>query len=304
MKLNNIRDILAVAEAGSIRGASRQLGITQPAMTRSIRDTENELGVSLFMRHGHGTTLTEMGHIFVQRATAIQSELRHITEEIGQAKGQYIGEVAVAMSSAANLALMPVLLREFEAKYPQALLKLTESLFQPIEADIYSGQIDFFVGPIYENLTKTSLQIERLFDNKRIVIARKGHPLVDAKTLEDLRGARWVRPTFTNSRDEADFTAMFERAGLPLPDIAVHMRSAMMTLMAVANSDLLTIVPIQWLEYAAGGGQIQAIELAEILQAAPVCIVRRSDLPLTPLAERLCDITRKAGLNYGIKLGM
>jgi LysR family transcriptional regulator of abg operon len=213
MKLSNIRDILAVAEAGSLRGASRQLGITQPSMTRSIRDTENELGVSLFTRHGHGATLTHMGQLFVQRASAIQSELRRIFEEIEQAKGGTSGQVSVAMSTAANIALMPTMLKTFQAEYPKVLLKFTESLlFQPIESQILSGEIDFFVGPVHDTPIKTPLVVEKLFDNQFIVIARKGHPLAHAKTLPDLQGARWIRPLFANPRNKPEFEAMFQRA--------------------------------------------------------------------------------------------
>lgn len=302
MKLSNITHILAVVEAGSLRGGSRYLGISQPSMSRSIRDIENELGVPLFIRHGYGVTLTSMGEIFVRRATMIQSEIRRISEEIEQTRDNFVGEVSVAMSSAASLALMPTMLKEFDADYPQALLKLKESLFQPIEAQIHSGEIDFFVGPIHEGVIKTSLVSEKLFDNERIVVARKGHPLTGVKTLGELRGARWIRPSFANSRDEADFDAMFERAGLSTPDIAVQLRSSMMILMAVANTDLLTIVPIQWLDFAAEYRQIEVVPISDIMPAAPVCIVHRADLPLTPLAEKVSDITRKAGLNHGLRL--
>jgi DNA-binding transcriptional LysR family regulator len=304
MKLSNIRNILAVVETGGIRAASRQLGITQPSMTRSIRETENELGLSLFIRHAYGVTLTDMGRAFVRRATAVQSELRHILEEAEQAKGRFAGQVSVAMSTAASIALIPAVLNKFQQSCPDAFLRITETLFQPIEANILSGEIDFFVGPIYEEMSATSLMVEKLFDNRRNVVARKGHAMAGATTLAELRGARWIRPSFSNRRDEADFDAMFERTDLPLPEIVVHTGSIMTTLMAVANSDLLTILPMQWLAFSpAGGQQVEAIKLVDSLQAAPVCIVRRNDLPLTPLAERLCDMMRKAGLNYGRQFG-
>ena len=54
MKLNQIRDIIAIVDAGSLRAAARQLGVTQPAITRSIRELEQELGVPLFERHQFG----------------------------------------------------------------------------------------------------------------------------------------------------------------------------------------------------------------------------------------------------------
>ena len=71
-----------------------------------------------------------------------------------------------------------------------------------------------------------------------------------------------------------------------------------MTLLAVANSDLLTVLPMQWLDFAPSREGLQTIGLVDSLYAAPICIVRRADVPLTPLAERLCDLTRKAGHNY------
>lgn len=302
MKLSHIRDILAVAETGSLRAASRKLGITQPTMTRSIRDTENELGTWLFTRHAHGVMLTEAGRLFVRRATAIQSEIRHMLEEQEQAKGRFKGQVSVAMSSAASIALMPAILDKFQSKHPEALVKLTESLLQPIEADIISGEIDFFVGPFYDGTSTTSLVVERLFDNRRVVVVRRGHPLAGAKTLDDLVDVRWIRPTFSDRRDEADFETMFERAGLPLPDIAVQTRSMMMTLLAVTNSDLVTILPLQWFDLSLTGDSVETIELPDSLSAAPVCVVRRGDLPLTPLAERLYDMVVKAGLNYSEKM--
>ncbi|MCP3731120.1 LysR substrate-binding domain-containing protein [Sphingomonas sp. MG17] len=303
MKLSHIRDILAVAEAGSLRGASRKLGITQPTITRSIRDTENELGQSLFMRQPHGVVLTEAGHMFVRRAVAIQSEVRHIFEELEQAKGRFVGQVSIAVSAAASISIVPTVLQKFYKRFPQALLRVSESLLQPIESDILSGEIDFFVGPLYENRAAAGLTVEKLFDNRRIIVARRGHPLASATTLEQLQGAAWVRPSFSDRRDEADFEAIFERAGLPLPNIVMHSRSATVTVLAIANTDMLTILPIQWLdEFALGGQYIDMIPLEQPLHAAPVCIVRRGDLPLTPLAEGLCDMVRGAGLNYGMRL--
>ena len=303
MKLSHIRDVLAVAEAGSLRAASRQLGITQPSITRSIRDTENELGLSLFTRRATGVTLTEMGRIFVRRATAIQNELRRVREELEQAKGNYIGEVSIAMSIASSIALMPSILPNLRKEFPHVLLKVSESIFQAVEQDILSGRIDFYVGPMDEDLSQTSLMVEKLFDNRRMVLARRGHPLSGARTLAELRDAQWIRPSFTTRLGEADFDQMFERAKLPPPEIVMHTQSALMTLLAVAHSNLLTVLPKQWLDFAPTAVGLQTIALEETLHAAPVCIVRRSDLPLTPLAERLCDLTRRAGLNYALGSG-
>jgi LysR family transcriptional regulator of abg operon len=298
MKLSNLRDIVAVAEAGSLRGASRLLGISQPSITRSMRDLEHELGAMLFERRQTGIKLTPIGEAYVRRATAVFSELRRGKDEVDQLKGRSSGQVSIALTAGSGIALMPSILPNFRKRYPSALLQIAESMFQPVEADIRSGTFDFFVGPLDDELSTTTLSIEKLFDNHRVVIARRGHPLARIDTLRDLVGAQWIRPSFSTQRGEADFEAMFERANLPQPEIVMHTRSAIMTLLAVANSDLLTVLPIQWLELAATADRVTMLHLADDLHAAPMCIVRRGDLPLTPMAEHLCDLVRKAGMNY------
>ena len=107
MKLSHIRDVLAVAELGSLRKAARHLGIAQPAITRSIQEIEHEFGAPFFERHARGVRLTAIGDVFVRRASTVESELRRAREEIDQVKGHSTGQVTVAMSIASSIALMP-----------------------------------------------------------------------------------------------------------------------------------------------------------------------------------------------------
>ncbi|WP_375429379.1 LysR substrate-binding domain-containing protein [uncultured Sphingomonas sp.] len=298
MKLSQFRDLLAVVEFGSLRGAGRHLGIAQPVITRSIRELERELGVSLFERHAKGVQLTDMGQAFVRRVESFQSELRRAKEEIGQLKGKMTGEVTVALSTASCMALMPSAVAAFQRRYPDATLKISETLFQPVEADLSDGKIDFWIGPLDQTGISSKFAVERLFDNHRRVVARKGHILADARSLKDLTEARWVRPTLSTRSTEGDFDAMFDRLGLPSPKIVLHARSALITILIVANSDLLTVLPQQWLDFAPMRDLYQALDLIEPMVAAPMCIVQRKGMPLTPMAEYLCDRMRTAAAQY------
>jgi DNA-binding transcriptional LysR family regulator len=298
MKLTHFRDVLAVAEMGSLRSAGRHLGIAQPALTRSIREIEHELGVTLFERHAKGVRLTSMGTAFVRRAEAVQSELRRAREEIEQLKGRKTGEVSVGLSTASCMCLLPIALPNFRKRYPDAVLKISESLFEPIESQILDGKIDFWIGPLDASFSSPLLSVERLFENRRMVVARKGHALAKAKSLKELEGAQWVRPTLSTRHTDGDFDVMFERLGLSPPQIVLHARSALVTMLSVANSDLLSILPRQWLDYPEMIQGIVALDLVEPLSVAPMCIARRHDMPLTPLAEHLCDLMRRAGEHY------
>ena len=298
MKLSQLRDVLAVAEHGSLRAAGRHLDIAQPAITRSIREIEQELDVTLFERHAKGVRLTEIGSAFLRRASTVQSELRRAREEIEQLKGRNTGVVSVALSSASSLSLMPAAVVAFRKRYPKTILKISESFFQPIEAELLSGNTDFYVGPLDMQAASPQFSVEKLFDNHRLVIARKGHPLSSARSLSDLMDADWVRPALSERGTDGDFDLMFKEHGLPMPNIVLHARSALITLLAVANSDLLTILPQQWLDFQPTANMFDALELKETLMVAPICIVRRQDMPLTPLAERFSDLMRRAAENY------
>ena len=298
VKLSHLRDVIAVAEHGSLRAAGRRLGITQPAITRSIREIEHELGVSLFERHAKGVRVTEMGRHFVRRAETVQSELRRAQEEIEQLKGRSSGEVSIALSTASIMSVMPRAIADFRRRFPDTVLKIHESFFQPIEAELLSGRIDFYVGPLERSTVAPQFAVETLFENFRLIIARKGHPLAKARTLEELVGARWIRPTLSAHIVEGDFEEMFTRAGLPRPNIVINARSALITILALADSDLLTVLPRQWIDLPLLTNLIEPLALPP-LAAAPISIVRRQDTPLTPGAEYMCDMLRRVALHYG-----
>ena len=301
MKLSQLRDVVAVAETGSLRAAGRHLGIAQPAITRSIREIEQELGATLFERHAKGVRLTEIGSSFVARAHAIQAEIARAKDEVDQLKGRLSGKVSIAMSTASSMALLPKAMAEFRKRYPDAMLKISESFFAPIERELLDGRSDFYVGPFEAGSTANSFIVEVLFENQRRVVARRGHPLAHANSFTDLAEARWLRPATAERSTEGDFDGSLGEFGLSNPQIVVQSRSALITMLSVANSDLLTVVPQQWLDSPITASLVSALDLPPF-RAAPICIVRRPDMPLTPMAEYLCDMMRRAGVHYAHRL--
>lgn len=308
MKLSHLRDILAVSEHGSLRAAGRHLGVAQPAITRSIREIEHELGVPLFERHAKGVRLTSMGEVFVRRAATVDSELRRAREEIDQLRGHGTGQVSIALSTASSIALLPKIVPTFRRRYPEALLKISESFFHAAEADILDGRIDFYVGPLDPTASASKVAIDKLFENRRWVVGRRGHPLAGATSLAELGDTRWVSPVLSTHHSEVamassdiDLDAVFARLGLPSPKVIVHARSALIILLAIADSDLLTILPHQWLDFPATADKVAAFTGITELPAPAICLARRLDVPLTPMAEYLYDLVGRAAAAYSMR---
>ena len=295
MKFSALRDFLAVAEHGSLRAASRHMGSAQPAISRSIQELEKELGVVLFERQPTGVRLTPMGQVFLRRASAVHNELRLAQEELDQLRGETHGRLTVALSSVPHIALLPNALRPFRTRYPKVMLQIIDAVYPTIESDLKDSRVDLYVGPAPSEVAPELLS-EKLFDNTRIIVGRKGHPLAQARSLRDLIDAEWITTSITY-RAEEELGPLFAQHGLPPPKLVMQLRSTLSFLVAVAYSDLLMMVPIQWTQSPLLRDAIQPIRVSELLPAPPICLVRRIGLPLTPAAEYFCDMMRRAVLH-------
>lgn len=296
MKLTHFRDVLAVAERGSVRAAARHLRVAQPTLTRSIHELERELGAVLFERGVRGATLTATGKRFVTRAHTVMTEIRRARDEISQSQGSARGTVTVGLSSVPHLALLPYALPFFRERYPDVHLDIRDGLFPALEAELRDGTIDCYIGPPPARLTAEGLNLEKLFDNTRVILARKGHPLAGAKSLRELVDAKWVTTSITYRSDE-ELGPLFAQCGLPAPRVVMQAHSALTFFVAVAFSDLLMMLPIQWTEFPLTRDVLQKIDVVEQLPAPPIFIVRRSDIPMTPATSFFCDLMRRAGVH-------
>ncbi|WP_394839066.1 LysR substrate-binding domain-containing protein [Pendulispora rubella] len=292
MKLEQLREMLAIVEHGSLRAAARRLGIPQPALTRTVHALESELGVALFERETRGMTLTARGRLFHRRATAMVNELQKARDELSQSAGLDEGTVVVALSIMPHLAMLPRALPYFRKRYPKVRLHVIEGLFPDVEGRVRSGTIDFYVGAAPRDPPAPGLVTRILVENTRAVVGRKGHPLSTTagrpRSLRELAGTPWA-VTALDYDAESDFRHLFAAHGLPDPVIALRVHSAMSLMVALASTDHLAMLPVQWKEFPLTRDALQIIPVKERLPAPAIILTRRPDLPLTPAAEFFCD---------------
>jgi LysR family transcriptional regulator of abg operon len=302
MKLHQLRNLVAVADAQSIRGAARAQGLAQPAITRGLRDLEKELGVPLLERHGKGVSLNAYGQAFVVRARSVLKDVERGREEIEQLKGRGTGRVSVGLSSAVFLSLVPEVYRAFRKLYPDAHLSLTEGLFPALEPLLKDGSLDFYIGPRPPGELDKAYTLQLLFRNQRVVVGRKGHPLAKAKSLRELIDAHWIM-TGVRQPVEVEFEEQFAAHGLPAPKAVTETLTTLPVVALLTSTDALAFLPQQWISSKVFSHVLQEIPVQEALHGPDIVFVKRSVLPLTPLAEvlatlfeRACGVPMKAGV--------
>ena len=296
MKLTQLRDLSAIAEMGGLRRAARRLGLSQPALSRGLRELEAELGVKLFHRSVSGMELTDAGRVFAVRSHAVYRELERAREEVRQHNGDDVGEVSIGLSSAAHVSLLPKTVVPFRKRFPHVRLHIVEGLFPALSSRIQDGTLDAYVGPMPTRDAGREFRVEALLDNFRLVFGRKDHPLGDVRSLERLTQAEWVMTSAVVGGD-IDLRPIFEERDLPPPKVVVRTETAFSTVMVAASSDLLTVLPKQWLRFAQLSGLLAPIGIEEKLAAPDMCLVSRATMPLTPAAQHLSDLLHRAALN-------
>jgi len=289
MKLEQLEHLLAIVEQGSLRAAARRLDIPQPALTRSIRALERDLGGPLFLRETSGMILNEMGRRFHARASVIVNEARRARDEFSQSGGEEEGSVVAGLSIMPHVGMLPQALGAFRHRYPKVRLRLLEGLFPDMEGGLRDGSVDFYLGAASHLAIAPGLVARRLFENTRAVVARKGHPLAGARSLKELADADWAT-TAVDYRAEEDLARVFQSHGLPAPRVVLSARSALSLMVGLAYSDLLAMLPRQWEGFPLTRDALEVLHLREALPAPDIVLIQRPGVPLTPAAEFLCDV--------------
>lgn len=293
MKLTQLRDLVAIAEHGSLRAAARHLDIAQPLLTRSVRTLEKSLGVALFEREARGMALTAAGRMFHRRASAIVNDLRRAQEELTQTEGAGEGTVTAGLSIMPHVGLLPRAMAPFRARYPGVRWRLIEGLSPALEPRLRDGSIDFYMGATPQVPPAPGLVLEKLFSNVRAVVGRVGHPLAGATSLRAIARADWATPSIDYNASD-DLARLFARYRLKPPNVALQAGSALSLMVALTETDLLAMLPVQWGEYALTAKSLQVIAVKERLPAPDIVMIRRANLPLTAAAEHLVDLMLRA----------
>lgn len=177
-----MRALVAAVEDGSLRSAARRLGISQPALTKAIRELERELATSLLTRTSTGVTATAQGKVLFEHARAADLALSAAVNQIRQLGGEMVGDLSVAAVPLAVMMLIPETLRTFSREFPQIRLRIHEELYIEQLSRLRKGEVDVAIGPLPAGIPSGELIIEPLMPISMVVVVGKGNPLARAVT--------------------------------------------------------------------------------------------------------------------------
>jgi LysR family pca operon transcriptional activator len=198
LRLSMLRAVDAVESHRSLLKASQVLGITQPALTKGLRELEDVLQTRLFDRHSRGVRPTDAGLLFVQTARRILAEVHRFEEELDQRASPSGGTIALGALPVAAAGVLPGALARLKSTDPHIQVRLQQGRTEDLLPLLASGEIDLIVGRLYEPALPDGFSREPLWTEPISILARADHPIFsEAVTVDALRQYELVLPTVT-----------------------------------------------------------------------------------------------------------
>ncbi len=191
MELRVLQYFLAVTREQSISGAAESLHLSQPTLSRQLKDMEEELGKQLFIRSNRRITLTEEGMILRKRAEEIMELVKKTEDEITLSDDSIAGNITVGAGETDGIRFLARAAQAVQKDYPLVHFHIVSGDKASVTEDLDRGLIDF--GLLFGDID--TLKYEHLnvpFQDSFGVLMRRDSPLAEKKTIppEDL----WDKP--------------------------------------------------------------------------------------------------------------
>lgn len=300
MRLQSIEHFITIVETGSIRGAARMLGMSQPALTRSLQQLESDLGVLLMQRGVHGASLTLEGTTFLVRARVAHAELSKAVEEAKNVNNAASALVNIGLSPVAGSLVLPEFFTRLHRQQPNTRIRILQMAPSTLLSMVRESAADFALTQRTKANIDAGLQFHPLFDVQLRIGARPGHPLAGRRDLHELANAKWLAPTAPGISDDI-ISQSFLAIGLPAPVPMVHCGSNHILIDLATESDMLVPLPSPLLRSCVEDGRLIEIPLGKPLVPLIVGLYTRTNslpnLVTQTTIHIIVDIARRLSIS-------
>ena len=183
MTLVQLRHLIALVESGSFSRAAEALFLTQPALSRSIRALEDEMGQALFDRVGRRNELTPFGRDVLRRARQIVFEVDELGASGRRQRDGQAGSLRVGMGSGPGAMLMTPLLLEMARSHPALHLAISRGSTDRLVQALRERTLDAIVIDALSLVPSPDLRLETLSEMRGAFMCRAGHPLLRSSAV-------------------------------------------------------------------------------------------------------------------------
>lgn len=178
VKYRHLHTFVEVARQKSVVKAADSLNISQPAVTKTIRELEETLGVALFERDGRGIRITRPGEVFLRHAAASLTALRQGIDSVSQELLDNVPPVRIGALPTVSTRIMPRAMGLFLQEQTRSRIKIVTGENSVLLEQLRVGDLDLVVGRLAAPEKMAGFSFEHLYSEQVLFIVRAGHPLL------------------------------------------------------------------------------------------------------------------------------
>lgn len=300
LRLHQMRALVAVVEYGSIRSAARALHVSQTALTKSLKQLEEESEVGLLVRNSRGVRLTAAGEKLFVRANLISRQMELACEELHGSAHENGGSIRVAVSPMISFEQIGRAVQKFRHRYPRVRLTFFDGVTSRAVEQLRSGAIDCaFVGLVGDAF-KDQFNVQPLHRFPLKIMVREDHPIRANPTAEVLSKMEWIMSVSRHRGSSSILNTMFEAAGYAQPEwLLLYDTGNALSLLRYTYAAAL--VPAVW------QGQIGLQGVVEIMvpELNPgfmeIAMLTLPDVPLTAPMQHFIDCAVEVLMEPGVQ---
>lgn len=292
LRLHHFRAADAIETHRSLLKAAVALGVTQPALTKTLHEIENILGVRLFDRHSRGVRPAPAGLVFVASARRMLAELKRLDEQLDELSSPEAGTAAIGVLPVAAAGILPGVLTRLKKIAPGIRVRLEQGRTEDLLPLLASGDIDLVVGRLYEPERPDVFAREALWTEPISILARSGHPVFTGSVvrLDDLKAYDLVLPTVTQ-RVGQEIERLLARLGLE-PAASYRSSSYGFIREMLHGGDVLAIMPRLMMAGDLLRGTLRIVPLPIAAPERPAGLILYHGRPLPPAGRTFAACLR------------
>jgi DNA-binding transcriptional LysR family regulator len=297
MDLRDIEYFGAIADHGNLGRASEALGLTTPALSKSLRRLEGALEAKLVRRTTKGIELTPEGVALLPYVKRLRLSVADVIREVSQIRSGKAGHLRIATTPGNLEDLVGAACGAFLNEARDVTLALGVIAQDGLMDALREGKFDLAVGII--SLATPDLVHHDLSDDVFVVHASARHRLSGHAEvrLEDLANERWIRTAATGFAGQA-FNKVFETHGITPPKITLECVSLTARLHAVAISDLLYFAPRAIATLAAPRFKLVELPVKQLAYTRHNVVTYRRDAYLAPAGYRFIAVLKATARRF------
>jgi DNA-binding transcriptional LysR family regulator len=193
---SQLRNLIAIADAGSFTVAAHSLGLSQPTVHRTARSLEAVAGIPFFTARSSGVRLTPAAEAFVRGAKLAKAEIRQTLEEISREIGQEQGTFVLGSLPLARTSIAPKAIHAMVSQVEGFQVRVVEGRYDELLRSLREGDIDCLIGALRSPAPAEDIVQDFLFRDALAIVAHPDHPLAKRRglMLSDLLDFPWIAP--------------------------------------------------------------------------------------------------------------